>query len=144
MLGVFSVTYALSMAMQMDLDLVEIAPMADPPVCKIQDFGKFKYEAQKKAHEARRKQKVVEIKEVKVRPAIAEGDYQVKLRAIRDFLEDGDKVKITLRFKGREITHQELGLKLLGRIQEELTELAKVEFAPKLEGKQMVMVLGRR
>lgn len=125
----------------MDVDLVEIAAMANPPVCRLVDYGKFRYQEQKKAAEAKAKQKVVEVKEVKFRPGTDEGDYQIKLRNIRRFLEDGDKVKVTLRFRGREITHQQLGVDLLNRIREDLGETVNVESFPKLEGRQMVMML---
>ncbi|TSE36186.1 Translation initiation factor IF-3 [Tepidimonas charontis] len=129
------------MAGDLDVDLVEIAPMANPPVCRLIDYGKFKYAEQKKAAEAKAKQKVIEVKEVKFRPATDEGDYQVKMRNIRRFLDDGDKCKVTLRFRGREITHQELGLALLERIRTELGDSIVVEQFPKLEGRQMVMMV---
>jgi translation initiation factor IF-3 len=129
------------MAGELDVDLVEIAPMATPPVCRLIDYGKFKYAEQKKAAEAKAKQKVIEVKEVKFRPATDEGDYQVKMRNIRRFLEDGDKCKVTLRFRGREITHQELGLALLERIRHELGDSIVVEQFPKLEGRQMIMMI---
>jgi len=123
------------------LDLVEISPDADPPVCKVLDYGKFKYEAQKKKSEARKKQKIIEVKEIKMRPGIEEHDYQVKMRAINRFLDDGDKVKVTLRFRGREMTHQQLGAKVLERVRIDLEALVKVEQFPKMEGRQMTMVL---
>ena len=123
------------------MDLVEVQPNVDPPVCKILDFGKYKYEAQKRANEARKKQKVVEVKEIKFRPNIDEHDYQVKMRNLRKFIEGGDKVKVTLRFRGREMAHQELGVQVLERIQQEMSEETKVEAVPKMEGRQMVMVL---
>ncbi|CFX16757.1 protein chain initiation factor IF-3 [Candidatus Filomicrobium marinum] len=126
------------------LDLVEISPDAQPPVCKIMDYGKFKFEQQKKAAEARKKQKTVEIKEIKMRPAIDEHDYDVKMRAIKRFFDDGDKVKVTLRFRGREMAHQQLGMAVLQRVKGELEEIAKVESEPRLEGRQMVMVLAPR
>jgi translation initiation factor IF-3 len=126
------------------LDLVEIAPQGQPPVCKLLDYGKFKYEAQKKKNEARKKQKTIDLKEVKLRPGIEEHDYQVKMRSMRRFLEEGDKVKVTLRFRGREMAHQELGVRVLERVQEELDEMAKVEQLPKMEGRQMVMVMAPR
>jgi len=129
------------MAADIGLDLVEISPTAEPPVCKILDFGKFLYEAQKKKNEARKKQKVIEIKEIKMRPGIDEHDYQVKMRSIHRFLGEGDKVKVTMRFRGREMVHQELGLKVLDRVREELKELIKIEQSPRLEGRQMVMVV---
>ena len=129
------------MAQEAGLDLVEIAPNSVPPVCKILDYGKYKYQAQKKAAEARKKQKVVEIKEIKLRPGIDEHDYGVKMRAVRRFFEEGDKVKITLRFRGREMAHQELGYKLLERVRTETLPFAKVETEPAIEGRQMVMIL---
>jgi len=123
------------------LDLVEIAPMAQPPVCRVMDFGKFKYQEQKKAHEARLKQKQVQIKEVKLRPATDENDYQIKLRNLKRFLEDGDKCKVTLRFRGREMAHQEFGLRQLERVKADLDEIGQVEQMPKMEGRQMIMVI---
>jgi len=129
------------MASEVGLDLVEISPNADPPVCKILDFGKYKYEAQKKANEARKKQKVIEVKEIKLRPGIDDHDYDVKMRAMRSFLDEGDKVKVTMRFRGRELAHQELGMKVLDRVRDQLAELAKVEQWPKMEGRQMTMVI---
>ncbi len=126
------------------LDLVEIAPNSDPPVCKILDYGRFKYEAQKKANEARKKQKIIDVKEIKMRPNIDEHDYQVKMRSIHKFLEEGDKVKVTMRFRGREMVHQELGLAVLEKVSGELENVAKVEQFPKLEGRQMVMVMAPR
>lgn len=129
------------MASEAGLDLVEIVPNAEPPVCKIIDLGKLKYQNQKKASEARKKQKTVEIKEIKMRPNIDTHDYGVKMKAIARFLEDGDKVKITLRFRGREMAHQELGMKLLERVKEDTTSISKVEAEPKLEGRQMMMVI---
>lgn len=129
------------MAGELDVDLVEIAPMANPPVCRLIDYGKFKYAEQKKAAEAKAKQKVIEVKEVKFRPGTDEGDYQVKMRNIRRFLDDGDKCKVTLRFRGREITHQELGLALLERIRTDLGDSIVVEQFPKLEGRQMIMMI---
>ena len=142
MVGVLSRDDALRMAEDEGLDLVEIQPNADPPVCKIMDFGKFKFELQKKANEAKKKTKQVEIKEVKFRPVTDEGDYQIKLRNLRRFLEEGDKGKVTLRFRGREITHQEIGMRLLERVRDDLTDCSVVENMPKLEGRQMIMVLG--
>jgi len=130
------------MAEEAEIDLVEIAPQAVPPVCRLMDYGKFKYHESKKQHEARLKQKQVQVKEVKFRPGTDEGDYQVKLRNLIRFLEEGDKAKVTLRFRGREITHQELGLALLKRVEADLLEHAVVEQFPKMEGRQMVMVLG--
>ena len=129
------------MAVEVGLDLVEVSPNADPPVCKILDYGKYKYEIQKKKNEARKKQKIIEVKEIKLRPNIDDNDYGVKMRAMRKFLQEGDKVKVTLRFRGREMAHQDLGAKVLDRVRDELVELAKVEQFPKLEGRQMVMVL---
>jgi translation initiation factor IF-3 len=123
------------------LDLVEVSPNADPPVCKILDYGKFKFEAQKKRNEAKKKQKVIEVKEIKLRPNIDEHDYQVKMRSVQKFLDDGDKVKITLRFRGREMAHQELGVNVLNRVREDTDDVAKIEAFPKLEGRQMIMVI---
>ena len=123
------------------MDLVEIAPMATPPVCRIMDFGKFKYQEAKKAHEAKLKQKQVQVKEVKLRPGTDENDYQIKLRNLKRFLEEGDKAKITLRFRGREMAHQEFGLRQLERVREDLADLAQVEQMPKMEGRQMVIVV---
>ena len=141
MQGVMSTRDAIARAFSVGLDLVEISPNAEPPVTKILDYGKFKYEQQKKRNEARKKQKVVEIKEVKVRPNIDENDYNVKLRAMKSFIEDGDKVKVTLRFRGREMAHQELGVKVLERIRGDMETDTKVEQMPKMENRQMVMVL---
>ena len=132
------------MAEEVGLDLVEVSPLAVPPVCKLMDFGKYKYEAQKKASEARKKQKVIEIKEIKLRPTIDDADYQVKMRSMRRFLEEGDKVKVTLRFRGREMAHQELGMKVLERVRGDLETRAKVEQLPKMEGRQMIMVMAPR
>lgn len=129
------------MAEDAGLDLVEIAPMAAPPVCKLMDFGKFKYQEQKKAHEARLKQKQVQVKEVKLRPGTDENDYQIKLRNLRRFLEEGDKAKVTLRFRGRELSHQELGMRQLERVREDLADVGVVEQMPRLEGRQMVMII---
>ncbi len=126
------------------LDLVEVSPNSDPPVCKILDFGKFKYDAQKRASEARKKQKTIDVKEIKFRPGIDEHDYGVKMRSITRFLGEGDKVKVTMRFRGREMAHQDLGMKVLMRVRDELDELGKVEQFPKLEGRQMTMVLAPR
>jgi translation initiation factor IF-3 len=139
--GVVNTSRAIEMAVEIGLDLVEVSPNAEPPVCKLIDFGKFKYEAQKKANEARKKQKIIDIKEIKLRPTIDDADYQVKMRSIRRFLEEGDKVKVTLRFRGREMVHQELGVKVLDRVRDELAEMAKVEQFPRLEGRQMTMVM---
>jgi translation initiation factor IF-3 len=139
--GVVPRSQALQMAEEVGLDLVEVAPQAEPPVCKLLDFGKFKYEAQKKAAEARKRQKTIDVKEIKMRPGIDDHDYDVKMRAIDRFLEEGDKVKVTLRFRGREMAHQELGARLLDRVRDETAEKSKVEQSPKMEGRQMVMVL---
>jgi len=140
-LGIVSTLEALRMAGDADVDLVEISPTAQPPVCRLIDYGKFKYAEQKRAAEAKAKQKVIEVKEVKFRPGTDDGDYNIKLRNIRRFLDDGDKCKITLRFRGREITHQELGLALLQRIRDELADSIVVEQFPKLEGRQMIMMI---
>jgi translation initiation factor IF-3 len=141
-IGVVSVQEALRLAGELDVDLVEIAAMADPPVCRLVDYGKFKYVEQKRAAEAKAKQKVIDVKEVKFRPGTDEGDYQIKLRNLRRFIgEDGDKGKVTLRFRGREITHQDIGMRLLERIRDELADVAMVEHMPRLEGRQMVMIL---
>ena len=140
-LGVVNINDALRLAGELDVDLVEISATAMPPVCRLMDYGKFKYQEQKKAAEAKSKQKVIEVKEVKFRPGTDDGDYNIKVRNIKRFLEDGDKCKITLRFRGREITHQEIGLALLQRMREELADLIVVEQFPKLEGRQMVMMI---
>lgn len=141
-LGVVSTVEALRMAGELDVDLVEIAATADPPVCRLMDYGKFKYQEQKKAAEAKAKQKVIEVKEVKFRPGTDEGDYNIKMRNLRRFIaDDGDKGKVTLRFRGREITHQDIGMRLLERIRDELADVAVVEHMPRLEGRQMVMIL---
>src|SRR2546423_13023532 len=142
--GTVDTRVALERAQEAGLDLVEIAPNSDPPVCKILDFGKYKYQAQKKAAEARKKQKVVEVKEIKLRPMIDDHDYDVKMRSMKRFFEEGDKVKVTLRFRGREMAHQELGIELLTRIQKETDGFAKIEQYPRLEGRQMMMVLAPR
>lgn len=139
--GVVPTEDAQKRAFDVGLDLVEISPTASPPVCKILDYGKYKYEAQKRANEARKKQKVIEVKEIKMRPNIDEHDYDVKMRAINKFIGEGDKVKVTLRFRGREMVHQDLGVKLLTRVRGDLDEIAKVEQFPKLEGRQMIMVM---
>jgi len=141
MLGVMSVAEGVTAAEEVGLDLVEVSPNADIPVCKILDFGKYKYEQQKKAAEARKKQKTVDVKEIKVRPNIEDHDYQVKLKAAKKFLGNEDKVKVTLRFRGREMAHKDMAAKLLDRIRDDLAELSKVEFHPKMEGRQMVMIL---
>ncbi|MCW8835234.1 MAG: translation initiation factor IF-3 [Rhodospirillales bacterium] len=141
MLGVVSIDSALDLAAEAGLDLVEVSPAAEPPVCKILDYGKYKYEAQKKKHEAKKKQKVIEVKEIKMRPGIDEHDYQVKMRKVNAFLKDGDKVKLTIRFRGRELSHQELGMKVLDRVRSETEEVSKIEAFPRMEGRQMVMVI---
>ena len=140
-IGVLSLAEALRMAGELDVDLVEISPTAVPPVCRLMDYGKFKYQEQKKSAEAKSKQKVIEVKEIKFRPGTDDGDYNIKLRNIKRFLDEGDKCKITLRFRGREITHQEIGMALLQRIRDELADLIVVEQFPKLEGRQMVMMI---
>ena len=140
-IGIVSLAEALRMAGDLDVDLVEIAATASPPVCRLVDYGKFKYIEQKKAAEAKSKQKVIEVKEIKFRPGTDDGDYNIKVRNIKRFLEEGDKCKITLRFRGREITHQELGLALLQRLRDELADLIVVEQFPKLEGRQMIMMI---
>ena len=135
---------ALAKAQEVGLDLVEIAPNSTPPVCKLLDYGKYKYQAQKKAAEARKKQKVVEVKEIKLRPMIDDHDYDVKMRSMQRFFEEGDKVKVTLRFRGREMAHQELGTKLLDRVRDDTAKMAKVEMDAKFEGRQMIMILAPR
>nr|WP_210345442.1 translation initiation factor IF-3 [Jiella flava] len=135
---------ALAIAEEAGLDLVEIVPTANPPVCKILDLGKLKYENQKKAAEARKRQKTIEVKEIKMRPNIDEHDYETKMKSVRRFFDEGDKVKVTLRFRGREMAHQELGMQLLNRVKEDTAEISKVEAEPKLEGRQMMMVLAPR
>ena len=142
--GSVSIQEALAIAEEAGLDLVEIVPNAEPPVCKVVDLGKLKYQGQKKAAEARKKQKTVEIKEIKMRPNIDTHDYDVKMKAIKRFFDDGDKVKVTLRFRGREMAHQELGMKLLDQVKGDTVEIAKVESEPRLEGRQMTMVLAPR
>ena len=139
--GVVSIRPALQMAEEAELDLVEIAPLAKPPVCRIMDYGKSKYQEAKKAHEAKLKQKQVQVKEVKLRPGTDENDYQIKLRNMTRFLEDGDKVKVTLRFRGREMAHQEFGMRQLERIKADLDALGQVEQMPKMEGRQMIMII---
>lgn len=139
--GVVPTDAALETAQQVGLDLVEISPNADPPVCKLLDYGKYKYEAQKKASEARKKQKVIEVKEIKMRPNIDQHDYEVKMRSMNRFLGEGDKVKVTLRFRGREMAHQDLGRRVLERVQQDLSDRVKVEQMPKMEGRQMTMVV---
>ena len=140
-LGVMLTAEAIEQAAEVGLDLVEVSPNADPPVCKFLDVGKFKYEAQKKANLARKSQKTQEIKEIKMRPNIDDHDYDVKMRNVNRFLEDGDKVKVTLRFRGRELAHQQLGMNLLRRVQDDTAEIAKIEAYPRMEGRQMLMVL---
>ena len=141
MVGLVSRNEALDMAADAGLDLVEIAPNADPPVCKILDFGKYKYEEQKKKNEAKKKQKVIEVKEVKFRPSIDDHDYDVKMRSMQKFIGEGDKVKVTMRFRGRELAHQELGMDVLMRVKDDLDAIAKVEQFPRMEGRQMTMVI---
>ncbi|WP_297909641.1 translation initiation factor IF-3 [Thiomonas sp.] len=143
-LGIVSIGEALRLAEERGVDLVEIAATAVPPVCRLMDYGKFKYQEQKRSHEAKLKQKQIQIKEVKFRPATDEGDYQIKLRNLKRFLDDGDKAKISLRFRGREITHQEIGMRLLERVRDDLEGHAQVEQMPRLEGRQMIMVLAPR
>ena len=140
-LGVIPISEALKIAENVSLDLVEIQPNVDPPVCKILDYGKFKYEAQKRKNEARKKQKIIDVKEIKLRPNIDNNDFIVKMKQVRKFIENGDKVKITLRFRGREMAHQTLGATVLDRVKDDTEELCKVETLPKLEGRQMVMIL---
>lgn len=142
--GTVPTSEAMELALEAGLDLVAISPNAKPPVCKILDLGKFKYAAQKKAAEARKKQKVIEVKEIKLRPNIDTHDYEVKMRSVVKFLEEGDKVKVTMRFRGREMAHQELGMKLLIKVRDEMEHLAKVESTPRSEGRQMVMVIAPR
>ena len=142
--GIVPIERAREISLEAGLDLVEISPNSEPPVCKILDFGRYKYQAQKKAAEARKKQKTIEIKEIKMRPNIDTHDYQVKMRSILRFFEEGDKVKVTLRFRGREMAHQERGAKLLDRVRDETAPLAQVEAEPKMEGRQMTMVLAPR
>jgi len=140
-LGVLSLAEALRLAGEMDVDLIEIVATANPPVCRLMDYGKFKFQEQKKAAEAKSKQKVIEVKEIKFRPGTDDGDYNIKLRNIKRFLDEGDKCKITLRFRGREITHQEIGMALLNRMRDDLADLIVVEQFPKLEGRQMIMMI---
>ena len=141
MVGVVSAREALEMAEEASLDLIEISPNAVPPVAKISDYGKYKYEAQKKAHEARKHQKVIEVKEIKMRPNIDDHDYEVKMKAMKRFIEEGDKVKVTMRFRGRELAHQELGMNVLMRVRDDLDKVAKIEQHPRMEGRQMTMVM---
>lgn len=142
MRGVVAIKEALEAAEAAGLDLVEVSPNAEPPVCKILDYGKYKYELHKKAAEARKKQKVIEVKEIKLRPVIDDHDFDVKMRSARGFLEEGDKVKVTLKFRGREMAHQELGMNLLKRVKEVLADISKVEYDAKFEGRQIIMILG--
>ena len=139
--GVVSVAEGIELADEAGLDLVEVSPNASPPVCKILDYGKYKYEAQKKANEARKKQKTIDVKEIKMRPGIEEHDYQVKMRSVRKFLDNGDKVKMTIRFRGREMAHQDLGMRVLDRVRDDLDEEVKIEQFPKTEGRLMTMVV---
>jgi translation initiation factor IF-3 len=141
MVGIVGRNEALAMAAEAGLDLVEIAPSADPPVCKILDYGKYKYEEQKKKNEARKKQKVIEVKEIKLRPNIDDHDYEVKRRSMVKFIEEGDKVKVTMRFRGRELAHQDIGMNVLIRVRDDLDSIAKVEQMPRMEGRQMTMVV---
>ena len=141
MVGVVTRNEALTLAATAGLDLVEVSPNADPPVCKILDYGKFKYEEQKKKNEGRKKQKIIEVKEIKLRPGIDDHDYDVKMRSMVKFIEEGDKVKVTMRFRGRELAHQDLGMNVLTRVKEDLDEIAKVEQFPRMEGRQMIMVM---
>ena len=143
-LGVIPINEALKIAENLSLDLVEIQPNVNPPVCKILDYGKFKYEAQKRKNEARKKQKIIDVKEIKLRPNIDNNDFVVKMKQVKKFIENGDKVKITLRFRGREMAHQTLGATVLDRVKDDTEELCKVETLPKLEGRQMVMILAPR
>ena len=143
-IGIVPAAEAIRMAMDAEVDLVEVAPNAVPPVCRLMDYGKFRYQEQKRAQEIKSKQKVVQVKEVKFRPATDENDFQTKLRAVKRFLGDGDKAKITLRYRGREMAHQDIGMQVLNRLRDELSEVAQVEQMPKLEGRQMIMVLAPR
>jgi translation initiation factor IF-3 len=144
MKGVVPTRQALQMAEDAGLDLVEVSPNAEPPVCKILDYGKYKYEQQKKAAEARKKQKIIDIKEVKIRPGIEKHDYEVKMRNIKRFLEDGDKVKVTMRFRGREMAHQNIGSDLLKQMLEEIQDLCTIELSPRMEGRQMIMIVAAK
>ena len=141
-LGIVKIADAMKMSEDAQVDLVEIAPQADPPVCRLMDYGKFKYQEQKKAHEARLKQKIIQVKEVKFRPGTDEGDYNIKVRNLTRFLEEGDKTKVTLRFRGREMAHQEIGMRLLEKVKADLEPVGVVEQFPKMEGRQMIMVIG--
>tara|TARA_B100000686_G_C16766390_1_gene962101 strand:- start:236 stop:685 length:450 start_codon:yes stop_codon:yes gene_type:complete len=140
MIGIVPLEKGLKLATESGLDLVEVSPSANPPVCKVIEYGKFKYAAQKKAAEARKKQKIIEVKEIKFRPNIDDNDYEIKLKSLRKFISAGDKVKVTMRFRGRELSHQDLGVKVLQRIRDDLEETVKIEQYPKLEGKQMVQI----
>ncbi len=140
MIGIVPLEKGLNLASEVGLDLVEVSPSANPPVCKVIEYGKFKYAAQKKAAEARKKQKIIEVKEITFRPNIDDNDYEIKLKSLRKFINSGDKVKVTMRFRGREMSHQDLGVKILERIREDLEETVKIEQFPKLEGKQMVQI----
>ncbi len=140
-LGIISIDEAIKVAISQSLDLVEVQPNVDPPVCKILDYGKYKYEAQKRKNEARKKQKIIDIKEIKLRPNIDHHDFNVKMKSVKKFIDNGDKVKVTLRFRGREMAHHELGSTVLDRVKENTSDMCKVEVLPKLEGRQMVMVL---
>ncbi len=142
--GEMNVPEAIALAEEAGLDLVEVSPNANPPVCKILDYGKFKYQAQKRANEARKKQKIIEVKEIKMRPNIDTHDYDVKMRSMKRFFDEGDKVKVTIRFRGREMAHTDLGRELLKRVKDDIDELAKVESDAKMEGRQMVMILAPR
>jgi translation initiation factor IF-3 len=141
MLGVVSLRDAQARADDLGLDLVEVSPTAQPPVCKILDYGKFKYEAQKKANAARKKQRVIEVKEIKMRPSIDDNDYGIKMKKVRVFIDEGDKVKVTMRFRGREMAHQHIAMDLLNKVKEQMADIAKVEQMPRLEGRQMIMVM---
>lgn len=141
MIGVVGIREAIAAAEDAGLDLVEVSPNATPPVCKILDFGKYKYEERKRKHEARRKQRIIEVKEIKMRPGIDIHDYEVKMRSIHRFIDEGDKVKVTMRFRGREMAHQELGLKVLDRVRGDMDEKVKIEQHPRLEGRQMIMIM---
>ena len=141
MVGVVALAEALDMADEKGMDLVELSPNAEPPVCKVMDFGKYKYQSQKRAHDARKKQKIIVVKEIKVRPNIGEHDYQIKLRSLNKFIAEGNKVRISLRFRGREITHKDVGMKIFQRFQKDTAEIAKVETSPRMEGRQMLMLL---
>jgi translation initiation factor IF-3 len=141
MIGVVRLREALERAREVGLDLVEVSPTAKPPVCKVLDYGKFKYEAQKRANAARKKQRVIEVKEIKMRPGIDDNDYNIKMKKVRTFLEEGDKVKVTMRFRGRELSHQNLAMNILTKVKDEVSDLGKVEQFPKMEGRQMVMVM---